>query len=412
MEATEATPPPPIRWGRIFGVLCLCVVIVEIFSRVFVYYWVGRPFDSFSKYRFSPYGLVRNNPRLTLPGFEHNANGFRNQRNFERVKPPNTLRVLILGGSTAYSGLASEMLADVERPGTDAVINRYLEDLLRASPDFTGLGIEVINASVPFNRGYELASAYIAEYAAWDADVVIVMGSGNNFIGPAPYADEIESHHYAMSAEHPWEADFERITNSRAVLPLVEHGLLFLEDNLASAALLRKFAGKFADRIVGLSNRYALNRLAKNRDRRVATFEEYNRYVDEVIGVQEALLVVARRHDQSVVFFWEYFLRHLDGIRPFPAHEAALYKILKRSTDSRDASYNFHARDRFAAFCKQEGVPFLDPIEVLRTDPTNIFIDYLHYTPDGNRVMAQFMFSQLEDLFRERARRIRAEQAP
>ena len=34
---------------------------------------------------------MRNDPDLTLPGFHHNRNGFRNLRDFTQRKPANTL---------------------------------------------------------------------------------------------------------------------------------------------------------------------------------------------------------------------------------------------------------------------------------------------------------------------------------
>lgn len=398
----------PVRWGRILGVLLVLGVVLELVSQVFVYFWVGRPFDSFAKYRFSPYGLVRNNPRLTLPGFEHSANGFRNRAVFQREKPPGTLRVLILGGSVAYSGLATEMLQDAERPDAEGLINRYLEDELRGDPALHGLRIEVINASVPFNRAFEMASAYLAEYAAWDADVVIVMGSGNNFVGPPPPAVSMTDRTYGMEAEHPWSWDFERLANQRSLLVLAEQGILVAEDGLASVALLRKFSSKLADMLVRLRNGFE-PRDPSVQAPRLATFAEYDHYVDRVIGVMEAMTAIAQHDDQEIVFFWEYFLRHLRGIRSYSPAELRLLARLKRPTDALDASYNFHARDRVAAWCRERGLRLLDPMEIMKHDRTSIFIDYLHYTPDGNRVLGRFMYRELRELFHERAARIRAE---
>lgn len=36
-----------------------------------------------------------------------------------------------------------------------------------------------------------------------------------------------------------------------------------------------------------------------------------------------------------------------------------------------------------------------------------MFIDYLHYTREGNAFMARFMYEQMKDVFRQRAERIR-----
>src|SRR6266550_2858135 len=103
MAQTESLQP--IRWHRIWGLLLLSFLVIELVSQVFVYRWAGERFRTFEKYHWSAYGLVRNNPELTSPEFKINANGFRNARTLTREKPPNTLRVLMLGGSVLYSGL-------------------------------------------------------------------------------------------------------------------------------------------------------------------------------------------------------------------------------------------------------------------------------------------------------------------
>ena len=65
----------PIRWARIAAVLVVILGLVEAASQLFTYVWAGQPYRSFAKYRWSPYGLVRNNPELTMPGYTINANG-------------------------------------------------------------------------------------------------------------------------------------------------------------------------------------------------------------------------------------------------------------------------------------------------------------------------------------------------
>src|SRR3954464_12290152 len=113
MEETRVVQP--VHWGRIFGLLVLSLLVVELCCQVYVYFWAGERFRSFHKQVWSPYGLVRNNPDLTLPGFHHNPNGFRNLRDFTRAKPKNTLRVMMLGGSTLYSGIAGIHVSGAER---------------------------------------------------------------------------------------------------------------------------------------------------------------------------------------------------------------------------------------------------------------------------------------------------------
>ena len=92
-------PEPKVRWGRILAIFGLLLLLVEVGAQVFIYAWSGKRYQSLSPYIWSPYGLVRNNPRFTSVAFQINENGFRNLAPFTRKKPPNTLRVMVLGGS-------------------------------------------------------------------------------------------------------------------------------------------------------------------------------------------------------------------------------------------------------------------------------------------------------------------------
>jgi hypothetical protein len=52
-------------------------------------------------------------------------------------------------------------------------------------------------------------------------------------------------------------------------------------------------------------------------------------------------------------------------------------------------------------------VTFLNPLDVLKTNRETLFIDYLHYTKEGNRAMARFIYEQLKETFRRRAQMVR-----
>ena len=396
----------PIRWGRVFGLLLLALLVVEAASQVYVYAWAGERFRSFHKQTWSPYGLVRNNPDLTLPGFHHNRNGFRNLKDFERQKPPDTLRVIMLGGSTLYSGIASTHVAGAERVDSDATAAQFLEEELRADPSLRGVKVEVINAAVNFNRIVEISGGYLAEYAHWQPDVVIVFGSANNFNVSMPERGEVRGRKYGVQPDHAWKSEFDRAANRKTFLAMSEHAVLYLEDNLASVALARKGLTSAIDDAFALSQARSFARKPAP-PRTYADREECDLYVDEYLGYADALVVAAKRNDQDVAFFWEYFLRHLGGVRPFSAGEQAVYDKIRRGQSREEIDFNFYARDRLAEFCGERGVTFLNPLDVLKTNRETLFIDYLHYTKEGNRAMARFIHGQMKETFSRRAQMIR-----
>jgi hypothetical protein len=395
-----------IRWGRIFGLLVVSLLVVELASQVYVYFWAGERFRSFQKQTWSPYGLVRNNPDLTLPGFHHNRNGFRNQKDFTPQKPPNTLRVLMLGGSTLYSGIASTHIEGAERVDSDGTAAQFLEQELRNDPDLAGLNIEVINAAVNFNRIVEISGGYLAEYAHWQPDVVIVFGSANNFNVSMPERGEVYRREYGIQPDHAWKLEFDRAANRKTFLATAEHVLLFVEAHLASVALAKKGLTSAIDDAFALSEQRSFFR-GEQKPKTYADREECDVYINEYLGYSDALVAMAKRQDQDVAFFWEYFLRHLGDIRPFSDKEGAVYDKIHQGQNQQEIAFNFYARDRLADFCRQRGVTFLNPLDVLKSYRGTIFIDYLHYTKEGNQVMARFIHQQMKETFRKRAERIR-----
>jgi hypothetical protein len=407
---TEASAERPIRWGRIFGLLIISLLVVELASQVYVYFWAGERFRSFHKQVWSPYGLVRNNPDLTLPGFRHNRNGFRNVRDFTRAKPKNTLRVMMLGGSTLYSGIASTHVRGAERVDSDATVAQFLESELLNDPELAGLNVEVINAAVNFNRIVEVSSGYLAEYAHWGPDVVIVFGSANNFNVSMPERGEVYRREYGVQPDHAWKSEFDRAANRRTFLALSEHALLFAEENLAGVALAKKGLTSLIDDAFALSRRWSFAGKRQSANT-YAGREECDLYIKEYLGYADALVAAARRHDQEVAFFWEYFLRHLGGIRPFSDREQEVYDRIHRGQSREEIDFNFYARDRLAEFCRERGVRFLNPLDVLKTHAGTVFIDYLHYTKEGNQAMARFIYEQMKDTFHRRAGRVREGEA-
>lgn len=393
---------PPIRWHRIFAVLIAVACVIELVAQVFTYAWAEQPYRSFSKYRWSPYGLVRNNPELSMPGYQINANGFRDTVDYTVAKPPHTFRVLMVGGSVLYSPLAGKTVAGVERVDSSSTIAQFFEQELRADPAFDGVRVEVLNAAVNFNKIPEVATAYLAEYAVWNADLVILFGSGNNFPAHAR-AGEVAERQYGLQKPHPWRLEFERIANERSWISTVEHVVNYAEAELASVAWAKKAGAAIVDKLFAISEDRALVK-PPPRTSTPASFTEFDSYISEYLGYVDAMAAVARRRGQAMVVFWEYFLPHLDGIKPLSSVEQPLAKRLSTRYTPLDVQFNFYARDKVAAYLETQGIHTVDPLDTLRATPATVFSDHIHYTREGNQLMARTLYRDL----RERLHRLRA----
>lgn len=408
---------PAIRWSRVFGVLLIGFVVFELGIQGFMYQWAGKPFDTLSKYKWSPYGLVRNNPQMTHPDYAINENGFRDLRDYTQAKPANTLRVIILGGSTMYSGIGGVYLPDVERVGSDATVSQFLEAAIKSDSRFEGINVEVINASINFNRIPEVHGGYSAEYAYWDPDLVIVGGSANNFRDYMPEGS-YKRRDWGILTVHPWRREFDRIANDRGVASLGERALLTLEDDLASVALTRKFFSRGMDVAFAKSNQvsrklgFAPPKIEANFTLPPASMDEYDKYINEYLGYVDSMIAIAKRHDQAIAFFWEHYLNHVDTLKPLSEDEKKLFVLNARYCHRLNPEYVNYAREAVDQhLAATQDARFLDPIEPLKTCEESVFIDYLHYTKEGNRFMAEFMFDQMQDVLAARAMKIRENDA-
>ncbi len=403
----------PIRWHRVIGLILLAALFAEGAARMAIYVWAGQSYRSLAVNVWSPYGLVRNNPKLTSPGFVINKNGFRDMRDYSQRKAPRTLRVIMLGGSTLYSGLQAavfDVIGTTQRVDSGSTMAQFLHDRLAADPEFAGLNIEVINAAVNFNTIVEVGTAYLAEYAHWNADFVIIAGSANNFSRAMPKGS-VQRRDWGIMTWHPWRREFERIVNGNDLLSAIDGGWRALGDHSAAAALGAKLVSKAVD--AGFGRQAALARRLGIQPQSTGTmtpadWDEYDKYVDEYLGYASAMIAAAQYRHQRIAFFWEHLLAHIGDVKPLTPDERKLFKANFGPSSQLDAAFTYRARDLVADFCVRNEVPFLDPIERLKSHPGSIFIDYLHYTADGNRFMADFIYDQLHDAFHKRAQQLRA----
>ncbi|WP_422002457.1 hypothetical protein [Reyranella sp.] len=395
-----AATAAPIRWGRVFALLALLALVGEAISQGMIYAYAGRPFQSLSVYRWSPYGLVRNNPGLTSPGYEIDRSGFRSLGEYQKKKPPGTLRVLLLGGSVLYSGLAGARLERYGRVGSNATIAPFLEALFAKDPTLAGRKVEVINAAVNFNRIVEIASAYLEEYIAWDADLVVVFGGINNFFWFRE-AGDFAAGRTTLQAPHPFRLEFERLVNEQSAAAFVERAWRTGAEHSALLALAYKGSGALADRLVALAARLAPARPPRpDPALRPETPAEQDAYMRLYASYADAMIAAARAAGQGIVFVWEPALAHLVGVKPLSDEEHSLADPI-RNHPNRIAQFEA-SRQAFHRILDRQGVPVIDPTDALRAHPGTVFIDYVHYTPDGNRFMAEVAYPTLRAMLARR----------
>jgi hypothetical protein len=367
-------------------ILFLFVVLwLEIILQVGILHWSGKPFTSFHPYHWSPYGLVRNNPKFNSPGYSINGKGFRELREYSQVKPPDTIRVMLLGGSVLYAGLGGTPLPSVPRVTSAETISQYLTEDLNHAAACRGKKIEVINAAVNFNRISEIVPAYLDDYVNWDSDLIIVGSSLNNFAGGITANSR-------LLGRHPWEAEFQRIVNGSDMVSTMEVVTRRLSDNLATVAVARKIVQK-----IGQFIEPRLNGPSSTEGSTSAQAEEKNtealnaRNLERFRTYASAMLAASRSRHQDVAFFWEHDLWHSEAFKPLSIEESQI-KALNPNLEN---PFYWEQRDWVSQFAKEMNANFIDPQPEMTKYGGTIFIDYGHYTSGGNKFMASVIADRI-----------------
>jgi len=130
-------------------------------------------------------------PNFSSHGFQqNNSQGYRGSA-VPLAHPPNTLRVLFLGGSTTYG------------EGVDNPEDSYpaqLGKLLQQDENFSGKNIEIINAGLRYGTTAEILTHYLLKYRYYKPDVVIINPGGND---PVAYVTKFYQPDYSNWRKTP-----------------------------------------------------------------------------------------------------------------------------------------------------------------------------------------------------------------
>jgi hypothetical protein len=364
---------------RGLAIFLFVIVWCELILQIGIFYWSGKNFSSFQPYVWSPYGLVRNNPKFTSPAFQINSNGFREIREYMQEKPPNTVRVMLLGGSVLYAGLGGIPIPGITRVSSAHTISQYLTRELQNAPSCKGKNIEVINAAVNFNRISEIVPAYLNDYINWDADLVIVGSSLNNFAGGVTPSSK-------LLGLHIWEAEFQRLVNDSGMASSIEVMTRRLSDNLASAGVARKFVTKMSSFIEPKGT------LPPNQSVEETSTDRLNKKnLERFSSYASAMLAAANFRNQKISFFWEHDLWNSVSFKPFSKDEV----VLGRLNPPMENPFYWQQLNWLKDFAKAKDAGFIDPQSEMTNYKPTIFIDYGHYTAEGNEFMAKVMAARI-----------------
>lgn len=388
MEANEAGTTPLPRWKKVlFSGIMLGVVFgtLELASAWYLKRFEGYDGVHLLQYEFDPYkNILPTRNFVDTRGVRHNAQGFRRSTPVSLRKEPGTYRIFLMGGSTAYGtgGLWPHLQRDYPVLDNAQTIDAYLERELAAA--LPGRRIEVINAGIPSIWTHHELIYLNQTILRYDPDMVVFLDGFNDFYFTDERHDQFTAYAYGEHAHV--------IMGEPTLRALGTANLWWLSRRSAFVHLALR-QGRTAKNAVtavlsppdrtpldverslaGLQRTFQANAL-KMVERNVRTLSAEG--VVPVFVLQPMLILERERSGRGMPPVEQQLFRfNVDSYLPNyePLMKRAVPFVSRRTRETVHAAGGVYV----------DATPVFSP-----ADTQQIFTDYAHLTPYGNRVLAR-----------------------
>jgi len=208
-DVSDMGEPRPTPKARVairaiaYGLMVLFgLSMLEIASYAYLRLFTGYDGKHLITYEFDNYKNIRPTPNYhNANGVHHNAQGFREDVDTSQRKAPNTYRIFIMGGSTAY-GLPSlsrygQVKYSVIR--NSETIDTYLEEYLQRKLGAKNK-VEVINAAITSHFSHHHLIYLNQTILKYQPDMVIFIDGFNDYFSYAKGFDQFRDYAYQERA--------------------------------------------------------------------------------------------------------------------------------------------------------------------------------------------------------------------
>lgn len=389
LEATPAAQQPPSvelplpRWKKwLFGLIMFSLVIGVLQLSAYAYLRAFKGYDGrhLMQYEFDPYkNILPTRNYVDTRGVQHNSVGFRRRTEVSRAKPEGTLRVFLMGGSTAYGlgGLWLHLEPNHPVLRNEETIDAYLEPILaRAFPDRR---IEVINAAITSTWTHHSLIYLYQSILQYEPDMVLFLDGFNDFYHAGPGHDQFQSYGYNGIAR--------TVQGEPTLFSLAAMNGWWLFREFA----LTHVAGRAARELKVMLSRP--DRSPIDPERRFAALQEtFPRSAGKIHEQIGALL----RHEGIPAVFMLQPMLILERERPTATP-------LEKEMFAFNVQSYLPGWERFMrlstpwiigqeqAMAKRLGATFIDLTTAFRDVQGQVYTDYCHLTPLGNEVVANII---------------------
>ena len=396
MTSDVSSSPGRISHWKVvlLAILLLTVVAAGLELGVRLYLRDTRGYDGEHLYQFAfdPYKNILPSPNyVDTRGIRHNSKGFRRSAEVSLAKPSGTYRIFLMGGSTAYGmgGLWPHIDDRYPVLKNSETIDAYLEQALSSA--LPGRKVEVINAAITSTWTHHNLIYLNQTILKHHPDMVLFLDGFNDYYYYDDGHDQFASYSYNLPSQV--------ILGEPTLYSLAYANGWWLFRKSALAHMLARGASNLSlllsqrpeqhpidvEQAVAIHQRTFSANAFKMEERCGLILQ--NEHVIPVFMLQPMLILERDRRLTHV----ERRLFEFNVKSYLPNYEAFITRAVQ------------YVRTRETEMAARVGGAFIDLTGIFKDVDGQIYTDYTHLTPEGNKLTALFIAERILPLIRQRA---------
>jgi hypothetical protein len=378
-----------------FGLILLGIVLTlfELGAQVYLRATRGYAGGEFMQYQFDPYKNIMLTPNWRdTRGVSHNAQGFRRTTPVQQAKAPGTFRVILMGASTAYGlgGMWTHLQTQFQVLNDSTTIDAYLEPMLAAA--LPGQKVEVINAGIPSIWTHHHLINLNQAILSYEPDLVLFLDGWNDHFFYLRDHDQFASYIQTEQAS--------RIMGTPTLSSLVRMNAWWLFRKSAFAHVTGRALQALGPALRGGGPPSPMDPDSAT----AAATEVFDRNARKMI--ERSALILQHERIPSLFMLQPVLALERDRLARMPGIERKLFDF--NLTAERPGYEQYIRRivpivsERVRETVTPLGASYLDLTAIYDRPVGQVFTDYCHLTPTGNRLLAQHILPEVIRLARVR----------
>lgn len=390
----QANSRPMVKF---VGVVLLCVlsfIFLEGVSYIYLRTFDGYDGQHLMNYQFDDYKIILPTPNFSnSKGIYHNAQGFRRRENTSRVKDPSVFRIFVMGGSTAY-GLGSLSTFGQEKYKiitNEETIDFYLEEYLKQK--FPGRRVEVINAAITSHYSHHHLIYLNQTILKFQPDMVVFIDGFNDYFPYKKDFDQFADYAYQERAHvFMMEPTVNALAGYSGWWLFRKSHFVHLAAKTVRPILVSIFQSKGPRMHIDVKE--ALANLEDNARRNFLKMVERNGLI---LKQENVLSVFALQPEMA--------FKQSKALSPM---EQDIFREMDSYWQENFVQFKNEARPMVTKMLQEvtgrTGSKFIDLTDIYGGVEGDVYTDYCHLTPLGNRKLAESLGGAITPLILERMR--------